>query len=59
MFNYELANHEYCITWDITDTLESLGLTREDIENNKNLKNGLEKAIKRFKKIDNRGNAPF
>ena len=23
---YELGNHEYCITYDVTDTLEALGL---------------------------------
>jgi len=29
---YELNNHEYCITYDPTDALESLGLTRDDVE---------------------------
>lgn len=28
--NYELANHEYCITGDITDTVEVLGLDMND-----------------------------
>ena len=31
---YELSNHEYCITYDITDTfnvLSSLGVTREQV----------------------------
>jgi len=28
---YELKNHEYCITYDITDALEALDLTIEDI----------------------------
>ena len=28
---YELCNHEYCITWDSTDALRTLGLKREDI----------------------------
>lgn len=44
MFNYELANHEYCITYDITDTIEALDLTMEEINNNKALLNGLNKA---------------
>jgi len=29
---YELKNHEYCITYDVTDTLEALGYSKEDIE---------------------------
>lgn len=46
MFNYELANHEYVITYDITDTLEALGLTVDDINNNPLLAKGLELARK-------------
>jgi len=29
---YELRNHEYCITYDLTDTLEALGMEKEDID---------------------------
>ena len=29
---YELQNHEYCITYDITEALESLGLEEGDID---------------------------
>lgn len=29
---YELGNHEYCITYDATDALDSLGLTKEDVD---------------------------
>lgn len=29
---YELANHEYCITCDVTDALEALGLDRAELE---------------------------
>ena len=29
---YELNNHEYCITYDVTDALESLGLTKDDVD---------------------------
>jgi len=32
-FDYELGNHEYCITWDVEPTLEALGMTEEEIEN--------------------------
>jgi len=35
MFLYELNNHEFCITYDVTDTLESLGLTMLEVESNK------------------------
>jgi hypothetical protein len=46
MFNYELANHEYGYTGSITDTLDALGLTIDDINNNPLLARGLEKARK-------------
>lgn len=29
---YELANHEYCITYDLTETVEALGLSIDKIE---------------------------
>jgi hypothetical protein len=29
---YELRNHEYCVTYNPTDALDSLGLTKEDID---------------------------
>lgn len=44
MFNYELANHEYGYTMDITDTIDALDLTVEDINSNQALLNGLNKA---------------
>lgn len=45
MFNYELANHEYCITHDLTDTLDALGLTIEDINANPTMADALKRAI--------------
>ena len=45
MFSAELANHEYCITRDLTDTLEALGYTAEEIEQSPKLKAGLMEAI--------------
>lgn len=48
MFRYELANHEYCITYDVEDTLDVFGLTEEDIENSEPLKNGLELAKRKY-----------
>lgn len=29
---YELANHEYCITYEDKDTLDALGITMEELE---------------------------
>lgn len=49
MFNYELGNHEYCITYDVEPTLECLGLDAEDFNNNPRLQWGLKKACKRQK----------
>jgi hypothetical protein len=46
MFNYELANHEYIITGDIEYTLDALGLTWNDIDENEKLRHGLELAKK-------------
>ena len=49
MFSYELANHEYCITYDIEPTLDALGLTLDQINKKENLVNGLRKALKEYK----------
>lgn len=48
MFSCELSNHEYGYTGDLTDTLDYLGLTLEQINNNKALKTGLKLALKRY-----------
>lgn len=48
MFQYELDNHEYCITGDLTDTLDSLGLTIEKVNNNPALKQGLRLARQKY-----------
>ena len=52
MFCCQLANHEYGYTFDLTDTLEALDLTIEDIEKSRPLKSGLEKALAKIKKRD-------
>ena len=44
MFLYELANHEYCITYDLDDTLYALDLTLEEIEKDPRLQLGLQLA---------------
>lgn len=48
MFTYELANNEYRYTENLKATLDSLGLSYEQIENNAALKNGLNLALKRY-----------
>ena len=50
MFLYELANHEYCITFDLEETLDALDLTMEQINADKRLLHGLRKAEKEYLK---------
>jgi hypothetical protein len=45
MFNYELANHEYGYTQDLTDTLEALGLTIDEINADPRMADALKRAI--------------
>lgn len=35
-FRYELANHEFCITYDFTDTLEVFGLEKDKLTEKQN-----------------------
>ena len=48
MFRYELANHEYCITYDYEDTLEALGFTFEQVREDERLYSALLKAKKDY-----------
>ncbi len=50
MFLAELADHEYCITYDYEDTFNALGLTVEKINADKRLLHGLRKATKEYLK---------
>lgn len=45
MFLYELNNHEFSYTQDITDTLDALQLTADDINGSLALRHGLNKAV--------------
>ena len=45
MFNYELANHEYCVTYDVTDALDALGLTFDEVNSDPRLSDALGRAI--------------
>ena len=48
MFRYELANHEYGYTYDVSDTLNALGLTLEEIKAHKKLSKAFDKALKKY-----------
>ena len=45
MFSYQLSNHEYCITCDVKDTIDVLGLSKADIQTNPVLAKSLIDAI--------------
>ena len=47
MLNFELANHEYIITCSTEDTLSSIGITQEKVNENPALIKGLKMAINR------------
>lgn len=49
MFEYELNNHEYMVTYDLGDTLDALGYTMNDINQDEKLLHGLKTAIKKVK----------
>lgn len=49
-FEYELANHEYIITYDLFDTLSSLNITEEEYQKNERYQDIMKKAIKNYKK---------
>lgn len=48
MFLYELSNHEYIITMEVDDTLNSLGLTYEEVKASETLSRGLKLAKDRI-----------
>lgn len=54
MFYTELADHEYCITRDLQDTLYALGLSVDEINADKKLLRGLRKALKAYIHISHR-----
>lgn len=50
MFRTELINHEYGYTGDTSDTLETLGLARKDLDERPVLREALEKAAADIRK---------
>lgn len=51
MFEQELNNHEYVLTWDEDETIDALGLKPEDFRKYPQLKAGLDQAVKNIKSI--------
>jgi hypothetical protein len=45
MFNSALADHEYIITGDVSDTLDDLGISWDEVNDNPKMARGLKKAI--------------
>lgn len=45
MFECELLDHEYPITEDLTETLDAVGLTPDEVNASEALKNGLRLAV--------------
>jgi hypothetical protein len=52
MFLCELANHEYTYTNDLEDTLNTLDLTPETVNESSALRHGLTKAIAELRRYD-------
>jgi hypothetical protein len=48
MFLYELANHEYCITYDLEPTLDALNLTEDQVMEDPRLIKGLKLAREEY-----------
>jgi len=46
----ELANHEFCITYDWLPTLEALGISEEEVQKNERLRKVMVKAKKEYLK---------
>lgn len=53
MFIYEMDNHEFNYTRDITETMDALGLTPSDIEESESLRRGLVLAFESVTGGDN------
>lgn len=49
-FRYELANHEFCITYELDDTLDALLLTYEQVNSDPVMKKALLEAKKEYLK---------
>lgn len=48
MFVSELGNHEFDITWDLSETLSACGLSIGSVFEKPNIEKGLRKALRRY-----------
>ena len=53
MFLTELNDHEFIYTQDVTETLDALNITIDDLNDNPALNHGLTKAIREINENDN------
>lgn len=49
MFAYELGNHEFDITWDLSETIYACGLSMVAVFEKLNIEKGLRKALKKYR----------
>lgn len=47
-FEYELGNHEYILTYDVSDALRPLGITYKEYQENERYQNIMEEAVKNY-----------
>lgn len=47
-FEYELGNHEYCITYDISETLDALDISYDEYKMSERIQKIAKKAIKKY-----------
>ena len=47
-FEYELGNHEYCITYDISETLDTLDISYDEYKMSERIQRISKKAIKKY-----------
>ena len=48
MLVYEMGNHEYCITYNLTETLEACGYSMQDLKTNKTLQKAVNEARREY-----------
>ena len=48
-FEYELGNHEYIITYDLSDTLRALGISYKEYQESERYQNIMEVAISNYR----------
>ena len=47
-FEYELGNHEYCITYDIIETFDALDISYDEYETSERIQRISKKAITKY-----------